>query len=592
MLILRTPGANVWKRYVNGESIERTKTGRLLYGHWERSREQGVDPKGSAHPEGVTGGDLAVRRDRAQDAIAEGAPLLNQVSAALSDRHAIAVLTDQDGVILLQRGGGRFESTAAKVRLVEGARWNEGSRGTNAIGTALAHGGPVAVVGAAHYEKTNHGLFCYAAPVKDPLGRIVALLDVTGKLADNDATLALSVMATATAVERILNARAYSQAVPGGLRLLEGMLDRCAVGAIVIEHPGIVRMMNDKAAVLLGVTPSRTVGRTSEAITGYPFATLRDEALHPRGRALRIEGERLTAYAEAEPLTFGSGEPFAVLLYLEPEVPFALPKDRDSSSIDVTAKLPSLRGSDPQFALVRKAAERLARSGDPFVLLGDHGTGKKRVARSVHGASERRNDPFLVLTASAEDESPDALSIRLFGRGGKRGAALIGQLEAAAGGTLYVDEVQKLPKDLQSTLGEAIKNQAFRRLGETTQRQLQARLIFASTMRVKDLLTSVAPELQEVMGQNLLTIPRVRDRGDKVELALGALLEGEHSSNDPWELDDEARAFIANHPWEGNLAELVFVMHEAKSSAGGSGLVGSRELRVALGRWNARGTLS
>jgi sigma-54 dependent transcriptional regulator, acetoin dehydrogenase operon transcriptional activator AcoR len=590
MLILRTPGVDVWKRYVGGESIERTKAGRLVHGHWERARGYGVDPKGTSYPTGVTGGDLAVRRDRAQDAIAEGAPLLNTVSAALSDRHAIAVLTDHDGVILMQRGGGKFESTATKIRLVEGARWNESVRGTNAIGTALAHGGPVAVLGTAHYEKSNHGLFCYAAPIKDPLGRIVAVLDVSGKLADNDPTLALSVMATATAVERILNARAYSQAVPGGLRLLGSMLDRCAVGAMVIEHPGIVRLINDKAAVLLGVSPSKALGRTTEAMTGYPFATLRDEALHPRGRALRIEGERLTVYAQVEPLLFGSNEPFALLLYLEPEVPFALPKDRESSG-EVTAKLPALRGSDPQFALVRKAAERLARSNDPFVLLGDQGTGKKRVARSVHDASTRRNEPFLVLASKASEPS-DALSIRLFGRGGKRGPAMIGQLEAAASGTLYVDEVQKLPKDVQTTLADAVKNQAFRRVGDSTQRQLQARLIFASTLRVKELLTTLAPELQEVMGQNLLTIPRIRDRGDKVELALGALMEGEQSGYDPWELDDDARAFIVNHPWEGNLGELMFVMHEAKASASGSGLVGTRELRVALARWNARGTLS
>lgn len=68
----------------------------------------------------------------------------------------------------------------------------EGARGTNAIGTAIVERRPVAVIGAAHYEERNRGLFCYAMPIHDPYGRLVAVLDVTGAAENSTAPLSQS----------------------------------------------------------------------------------------------------------------------------------------------------------------------------------------------------------------------------------------------------------------------------------------------------------------------------------------------------------------------------------------------------------------
>jgi sigma-54 dependent transcriptional regulator, acetoin dehydrogenase operon transcriptional activator AcoR len=593
MLILSAPDDHLWENFQKGHSIARNKAGKLLRTHWERSRELGVKADGPAAPEGVSGGDLAVRRDRAEAVFAEGSPLLEQFTQELSTRNVIAVLTDSDGVVLVEHGGGKFKSTAVKTRLVEGARWDEATRGTNAIGTVLSLGTPVGVIGAAHFERVNHGLFCYASPIRDVLGRIVAVLDVSGKVTDDHSSFAFSIEATTVAVERILRVRAYAAAMPGGLRLLESMLERCAVGAILVEHSGAVRTLNEKAANLLGAAATTLTGRTCESVLGYTFATLRDESIHRGGRSLRVETDRGACYAEALPIGFGTDETFAVLIYLEPEVSFgALPKrererdrgDREPSSKQLGPALSSLRGSDPHFALARKAAEGLALTDTSFLIVGESGTGKKRVARAVHAASARQDEPFTLLTASTSTD----LEMMIFGRGSKKGPAIAGQLDQSEGGTLYVDEIQDFPKVIQTALAKALSTRTYKRIGDAELRQLHGRLVFASTLKPKDLLTSLVPELRDAMGSQIIALPSVRDRGDKVELAFNALVEGESSSGDPWELADDARAVIASHAWPGNLGELVFVMQEAKGLCGVARLVSARDLYAAMAKWNAR----
>jgi sigma-54 dependent transcriptional regulator, acetoin dehydrogenase operon transcriptional activator AcoR len=457
----------------------------------------------------------------------------------------------------------------------------------------LSLGNAVGVIGAAHFERVNHGLFCYASPIRDVLGRIVAVLDVSGKVTDDHSSFPFSIEATTVAVERILRVRAYAAAMPGGLRLLESMLERCAVGAILVEHSGAVRTLNEKAANLLGASAASLTGRTCESVLGYTFATLRDESLHRGGRSLRVETDRGACYAEALPIGFGTHETFAVLVYVEPEVSFgALPRrerdrDREPSSKQLGPALSSLRGSDPHFALARKAAESLALTDASFLIVGESGTGKKRVARAVHAASARQDEPFTLLTASTSVD----LERMIFGCGGKRGPATLGLLEQSEGGTLYVDEIQEFPKPLQSAIAKALKTGTYKRIGDTELRQLHGRLVFASTLKPKELLTSLAPELRDAMGPQIISLPSVRDRGDKVELAFNALVEGESTSEDPWELADDARAVIASHGWPGNLGELVFVMHEAKALCGAARLVSARDLYAAMAKWNARAPL-
>jgi transcriptional regulator of acetoin/glycerol metabolism len=212
MLTLRSPSVGYWERnaprldgLVGGGSAG---LGDLasdpVIRCWQRSASLGVRADGDAPPDGVDGHALVSLRAELDEVCTLGGRLLDPLARELSDRNLVALLTDGRGTILLTRGGGMFSKTAARARLVEGAKWGEPVRGTNAIGTAIVERCPVAVVGHAHYERVNHGLFCYAVPIWGTDGDVIAVIDVTGKLEDEDPFAELAVTSFAYRLEHAL----------------------------------------------------------------------------------------------------------------------------------------------------------------------------------------------------------------------------------------------------------------------------------------------------------------------------------------------------------------------------------------------------
>jgi len=108
-----------------------------LLPRWRRARELGAIAEGPAHPLGVALADLTVRRDGALGSLREGTRAIEALEAEVTPQGLLTLVTDAAGVIVRARGGAAFSSDVRRTRLVEGARWDERARGTNAIGTAI-----------------------------------------------------------------------------------------------------------------------------------------------------------------------------------------------------------------------------------------------------------------------------------------------------------------------------------------------------------------------------------------------------------------------------------------------------------------------
>ena len=159
---------------------------------WRRMRGFGIDPDHGPPPRVARLEELQRHRDASP--IAEALPLIRRalVSVAEEADH-IMLVTDAAGQVLWREGAHRMRTVGDRIGLVEGAYWNEGSIGTNAIGTALVVGRPVQVYSAEHYVRSLHALTCACAPVHDPGdGRLLGAINVTGPVSTvHPATLAL-----------------------------------------------------------------------------------------------------------------------------------------------------------------------------------------------------------------------------------------------------------------------------------------------------------------------------------------------------------------------------------------------------------------
>ncbi len=583
MIRLDEPAPALAARYHGGDLGARDVEAHPVLSRWSRAAGLGLRPDAAAHPEGPTSADLADRRDRMDAVFREEVPLLSPIADELSERSMVAVVADQEGVVLLARGGGDFVGEAARVRLVEGSRWSEDTRGTNAIGTSLAERRPVAVIGRAHYEERNHGLFCYATPIRDAYGDQVAVLDVTGALSQHSAAVGIAVQAAGAALERALRLRAYSAATAGGLTVVERMLHRTTSPALLIEASGDVLAMNGAANAALGVggrdgvhpqAPGEGRALTVERVFGTSMDALRAVALSPGGA--RFETSRARYRLEVEPIFGAGGRILSLVAYLSP-----IPASTAARSAPAVPARPRIHpafdtifGTDRGLIAAKEMAARFAPTPLPILLLAETGTGKELFARAIHAAGGRESGAFVALNCGAL--APGLLEAELFGYApgaftgaGRRGSE--GKVGAASGGTLFLDEIAEMPESLQAVLLRVLEDGEYYRLGDSRPRRSTFRLVGATW---RDLPALVAAGrfrrdlFFRVQGATV-TIPPLRTRTDRVALARDLLAELAAASGKLCpQLAGDAVTWIATHPWPGNVRELKSALAHALVMAG------------------------
>lgn len=146
---------------------------------WRRSREHGVDP-GRLRQQDVDPEELRRAREEHHELLAAAEPFLELVHHTLSDEPHIVALSDPEGFILrLLTGPGLDPRRLEPSNLVEGASWHERDIGGNGVGTCLATGEPVILIGPEHFQEAYLGWTCIGAPIRDSEGRAAGALDIS-----------------------------------------------------------------------------------------------------------------------------------------------------------------------------------------------------------------------------------------------------------------------------------------------------------------------------------------------------------------------------------------------------------------------------
>ena len=560
-LILQPPDLRLWQRFQNGGCTEQEIQSSLVLQRWQRCREAGLPADGPGEPAMALSG-LAETVNSFSEVLAPGAPF-DAFAAEVAKAGYCGLFCDGRGVVLSRRIAEPFRDSIAEVRLVEGALWSESARGTNGMGTSLMERRPVAVVGAEHYELRNHGLACYAAPVRDVRERIVAVLDATGPMTSAAGFVHAAVVATASAIEALIVARTYDAASRGGLFEIERQIALLPHAALVIEETGRVRRANARSKTLsqaARVDLTRLVRAHMATDPGLKRPLTSDLPASMRGLSIELEpiGRR--------------DEPFAVLVHLRPRYS-RLTGVRDQDNMPEAFK--TIVGSDPAVVAARRQAARFAPTDLPILLLAETGAGKEIFARAIHDGGPRRAMPFIAVNCGAL--SGTLLESELFGYGpgsftGAAPSGRMGKLAAAHRGTLFLDEVGEMSPAAQAALLRFLEDGTYYRVGEDYERRADVRLIAATSLSLPDLVSagSFRSDLYFRMRGVVLRLPALRDRSDRHELAL-ALLERiarARKQPGPLRVSPAAQAWIERHGWPGNVRELRSTLEYAVVLAG------------------------
>jgi DNA-binding NtrC family response regulator len=214
-------------------------------------------------------------------------------------------------------------------------------------------------------------------------------------------------------------------------------------------------------------------------------------------------------------------------------------------------------------------AGEVASTGTTVLLLGESGTGKELFARAIHYNSPRRSGPFIAINCAA---IPDTLlESELFGheRGAFTGAEKRrrGKFELAAGGTVLLDEVADMSGALQAKLLRVLEERQFERLGGDEAIRFEGRLICATNKDLTDLVAdgSFREDLYYRVSAYPIRLPALRERReDIVPIAKDTIadLANQMGKKVPG-LSEDARRFLLQHSWQGNIRELKNAIERA-----------------------------
>jgi DNA-binding NtrC family response regulator len=223
-------------------------------------------------------------------------------------------------------------------------------------------------------------------------------------------------------------------------------------------------------------------------------------------------------------------------------------------------------GTSPGLREAVDLASRVADAPSPVLVLGESGTGKELIARAIHRAATARRGPFLAINCGALAES--LLERELFGheKGAFTGAdaAAPGLLEAAADGTILLDEIAEMSPALQVKLLRVLEGGEFMRVGGTRPLRCHARFVAATN---KELAREVSAgrfrqDLYYRLNVLAIRLPPLRDRGDDV-LVIADHYLARFAAGRPMTLSGDARAALRAHTWPGNVRELRNVIERA-----------------------------
>lgn len=344
---------------------------------------------------------------------------------------------------------------------------------------------------------------------------------------------------------------------------LKAILDSVYDGIIAVDSFENIEIVNAAAERMLGVDASTAVGkRASEVIPNSRLTEVLRTGSREIGEFqdlgnLRIVTNRVPVQVGAEVL--GAVATFQDVSRVV-KVEQRLRREMTKTHFKAKYRLEDIVGQSPVLIETKLLAKSFANSDLTVLVYGPTGSGKEMFAQGIHNSGSRRNYPFVAINCAALP--PSLLESELFGydegafTGAKRKGKL-GLFELAHDGTVFLDEIEALPIELQGRLLRVLQEKEVLRVGGETIIPVNIRVIAATNKEPNQLVAEnkMREDLYYRLNVLYLELPSLRDRPEDVPLLCKHFLAGSGFSQVN-SLLDEMAPLLTQYAWPGNVREL------------------------------------
>ncbi len=336
---------------------------------------------------------------------------------------------------------------------------------------------------------------------------------------------------------------------------------------------GIAQIDRDGSVTFLNQTAQQFIGKSQRAVLGRHWEELFSFSESDRVRLKELMGRPAGARKKLQAqMTFNGGRQYWMHIEVQDDPPNPQRKIfflYDMSEVydlrrmlEDKARFHDIVGKSKPMQSVYQRIQEVSNVDWTVLIEGATGTGKELVARAIHFASHRRGKPFIAVNCAGLTDS--LLTSQLFGhkRGAFTGAVEThkGVFEVASGGTLLLDEIGDISKNMQTSLLRVLEEKKITRLGESTPRKIDLRVLAATH---RDLSKEAQegrfrPDLLYRIRVARIELPLLRERREDIPLLVGAFLgQSRAATGKPVRaVSDEAMRILLQYDWPGNVREL------------------------------------
>lgn len=537
---------------------------------WARCvNDHGLDPTRARPARIIENAQLREHKEQIEQFLRVARAGMEQLFKRVSPLGYVLLLTDAQGITVDYIGNEALDRELKQAGLYLGADWNEQHAGTCGVGTCIVERIPMTCHRVDHFDTTNIGLTCTAAPLFDPTGEFMGILDVsalTSPEARESQQLALHLTVMFAQMVEDANFLRHFR---------DHWILRLGVDWALVDVSGELMLAFDADGVIVGANTGARRALSVRAQDG-------DEA--------GVVGRHLTDVFKASMdeiwrvARAGTTSDRTVLSTLRHELYYAMavpPRpglgrvqrnlermaDVGAAPLDCSA-LDQLAGGDSKMQRLLDQAKRLVNKKVNILVHGETGTGKEVIARALHDSSSRRTKAFVAVNCAAIPES--LIESELFGYTagsftGGRSKGMRGLILQSDGGTLFLDEIGDMPLPLQTRLLRVLSEREVMPLGAEKPIPVDLTVVAASHRDLRRLIADgvFREDLYYRLCGATLYLPPLRERADR-SFVIAKLLqeEGEQMGVDA-QISDEAMTLLLEFSWPGNIRQLRNVIRFA-----------------------------